>query len=78
MVIGITGSMGCGKSYAVNLFKKYSEKQNIESTYISIDEIRRDLLNNNESLNSLYKQAYSSKQTMKAFKNSFLPVLIFC
>ena len=75
MIIGITGSIGCGKSYAVNEFLKIAQAKNISALAINIDEVRREILAGDLHLKSLYEQAYCSKQNMQDFKKEFLPVL---
>ena len=46
-VIGLTGSMSCGKTYCLNKFIEFSKNDNrINIVTISIDEVRRNILDN--------------------------------
>jgi dephospho-CoA kinase len=40
-ILGVTGSMGCGKSYACNKLVEIGRSQGIEITHIDFDTIRR-------------------------------------
>ena len=43
-VIGITGSIGSGKSYATDNFKKICKNKNIKAIFIDVDDVRRNIL----------------------------------
>lgn len=73
-VIGITGSIGSGKSYAVNILKQICKEKNIKAIFIDVDDVRRDILNrekiNREELN---KRIYTSEEEMKKYKKFINP-----
>lgn len=46
-VLGVTGSMGCGKTYACNQLIKLARAEGINSEHIDIDMIRRKILAGN-------------------------------
>ena len=43
-VIGITGSIGSGKTYAAKIFKEISKKNNINAIFIDVEDVRRNIL----------------------------------
>ena len=43
-VLGVTGSMGCGKSYACEKLMDIAKSKSISASYYNIDLIRRDML----------------------------------
>ena len=43
-IIGITGSIGSGKSYAVEVFKRICERNKTKVTFFDVDDIRRNIL----------------------------------
>ncbi|MFC1696778.1 dephospho-CoA kinase [Nanoarchaeota archaeon] len=47
ILLGITGSIGCGKTYTCNLLKEIAENNEMENSYLSIDTIRRNILGTN-------------------------------
>lgn len=73
-VIGITGSIGSGKSYAVEKFKEICKKNNISAIFIDVDDIRRNILDkekiNKEELN---KKIYTNKLEMQKYKEYINP-----
>lgn len=73
-VIGITGSIGSGKTYASQIFKEICEKYNINATFIDVDNVRRNILNqeniNKEELN---RKIYTNKIEMKKYKEFINP-----
>ena len=46
-VLGVTGSMGCGKSYACKKLIDIAKSKSISARYYCVDEIRRDILGTN-------------------------------
>lgn len=73
-IIGITGSIGSGKSYAVNIFKQICKEKNIKAIFIDVDDVRRDILDK-EKINrvELNKRIYTSKEEMEKYKNFINP-----
>jgi MoaA/NifB/PqqE/SkfB family radical SAM enzyme/dephospho-CoA kinase len=47
MIIGVTGNIGCGKTFLCMELIKLSNQQNIPITYIDIDTLRREMLSKN-------------------------------
>ena len=43
-VLGVTGSMGCGKSYACERLIEIAKSKSISASYYNVDLIRRDML----------------------------------
>lgn len=73
-VLGITGSIGSGKSYAVKKFKEICQKNNINSIFIDVDNVRRDLLEHKKiDRAELNKRIYSNKEEMKKYKEFINP-----
>lgn len=75
MVVGITGSMACGKTYMVCKFLEIASNKGVQTKGINIDKIRRKIIKNNEKLNNLYKIAYNSLENMQKYKKMLLPLL---
>jgi len=44
-MLGMTGSIGAGKSYACKLIKNWCDERNIPCTYIDLDIVAKDILN---------------------------------
>ncbi|MBQ3494950.1 MAG: dephospho-CoA kinase [Clostridia bacterium] len=76
MVVGITGSMGCGKTYASKKLNDIANSQGIDVCVINVDEVRRNILKNNADLADLYKKAYNSKKNMNTYKATMMPVVV--
>lgn len=73
-VIGITGSIGSGKSYAVKNFKEICEKKHIEAIFIDVDEVRRNILKKeNIDRKELNNKIYSNELEMKKYKEYINP-----
>jgi len=73
-VIGITGSIGSGKSYAVEKFKEICEKNKINTTFLDVDTIRRDILKKeNIDRVELNKKIYNNQEEMKKYKQFINP-----
>lgn len=67
-LLGVTGSMACGKTYVCNRLKEIAAHYKIPLHYTNIDEIRRDIL----SLNPNYlavRQELSDRLTNSDLKN---------
>lgn len=73
-VIGITGSIGSGKSYAVSIFKKICKEKKINSIFLDVDDIRREILNKaNIDRDLLNKKIYNDKEAIKEYKEFINP-----
>lgn len=73
-VIGITGSIGSGKSYAVKIFKKICEQNEINSSFFDVDDIRRNILEKeNIDRVELNKKIYNSQDEMRKYKDFINP-----
>lgn len=73
-IIGITGSIGSGKSYAVENFKKICEKNKISAIFLDVDDIRRKILER-ENINriQLNQKIYDNQKAMKEYKEFITP-----
>ncbi len=73
-VIGITGSMGSGKSYAIECFKKICYSKNTKATFIDVDDVRRNILIK-ESIdrNKLNEKIYNDCNEMEKYKSFINP-----
>ena len=61
-VIGITGSIGSGKSHAVKIFKNICKEKEIDAIFLDVDDIRRNILNEAKiDRVQLNKKIYKSK-----------------
>ncbi len=73
-VIGITGSIGSGKTYAAKIFKEICEKNNVDAIFIDVDDVRRNILNqeriNREELN---RKIYTNINEMQKYKKFINP-----
>lgn len=73
-VIGITGSIGSGKSYAVEKFKKICKKNKIEAIFLNVDDIRRNILEQeNIDRNELNRKIYNNQKDMQKYKQFINP-----
>ncbi len=73
-VIGITGSIGSGKSYAVKIFKEICKKNNNDAFFIDVDNVRRKILNQeNIDRVELNKEIYTNKAKMEKYKKFINP-----
>lgn len=46
-IIGVTGSMGCGKTYVCKRLEECASAIGIGLSYVGVDDVRRDILGNN-------------------------------
>lgn len=73
-VIGITGSIGSGKSYAVDIFKKICKENKIKAIFLDVDDIRRNILKEeNIDRTQLNQKIYNDKKSMKKYKQFINP-----
>ena len=69
-VIGITGSIGSGKSYAIENFKKIYKNKNIKAIFIDVDDVRRNIRKKeNIDIIKLNQKIYNDNKEMKSIKN---------
>ena len=73
-VIGITGSIGSGKSYAVKYFKTICKQNMINASFFDVDDIRRNILDK-ENINrvELNKKIYNNIDEMIRYKDFINP-----
>mgnify|MGYP003302192025 CR=1 FL=1 len=73
-IIGITGSMGSGKTYAVGIFKKICKERKIKAIFLDVDDIRRNILKKeNIDRERLNKKIYNNIEEMKIYKHFINP-----
>lgn len=73
-VIGITGSIGSGKSYAIDIFKKICRERKINAIFLDVDDIRRNILEKEKiDREQLNKKIYNSKKAMEEYKTIIIP-----
>ena len=73
-VIGITGSIGSGKSYAIENFKKLCQNKNIKTFFIDVDDVRRNILaEENIDRIELNKKIYNDNKEMEKYKRFINP-----
>ncbi len=73
-VIGVTGSIGSGKSYGMLIFEKICKEKQVNAIFLDVDDIRRNILDkekiNREQLN---QKIYNNKNEMKEYKKFINP-----
>ena len=68
-VIGITGSIGSGKSYAIDIFKRICKERKINAIFLDVDDIRRNILKKEKiDREQLNKNIYNSQKAMEEYK----------
>ncbi len=73
-VIGITGSIGSGKSYAIENFKKICKNKNAKAFFIDVDDVRRNiLLEENIDRIKLNEKIYNDNNEMEIYKKFINP-----
>ena len=73
-VIGITGSIGSGKGYAIDTFKKICKERKINAIFLDVDDIRRSILEKEKiDRKQLNKKIYNSRKAMEEYKKVINP-----
>ncbi len=73
-VIGITGSIGSGKSYAADIFKKICKEKNVNAIFLAVDDIRRNILEKeNIDRIQLNQKIYNDEKAMEEYKQFINP-----
>ena len=73
-VIGVTGLMGSGKSYAMSIFCDICRKENIVATFINVDDVRRKILDDaNVDRIALNQIIYDDPQAMDNYRRFINP-----
>ena len=73
-VIGITESIGSGKSYAVNMFKNICKKNKVDAVFINVDDVRRNILKQeNIDRDDLNRKIYNNEKEMEKYKQFINP-----
>ena len=78
-VIGITGSIGSGKGYAIDTFKKICKERKINAIFLDVDDIRRSILEKEKiDREQLNKKIYNRKKAMEEYKKVINPKIKKC
>ena len=73
-VIGITGSIGSGKSYAIDKFKNICKKNKVDAVFINVDDVRRNILKQeNIDRDDLNRKIYNNEKEMEKYKQFINP-----
>ena len=73
-IIGITGSIGSGKSYTIDIFKKICTEKKIKAIFLNVDDIRRNILEKEKIDGSeLNQKIYKDENAMKEYKKYINP-----
>lgn len=73
-IIGITGSIGSGKSYAVEILKKICKENKIKAIFLNVDDIRREILAKQKiDRIKLNQRIYNNQEEMEKYKQYINP-----
>lgn len=64
--IGVTGSMGCGKSYVCEQLLTIASAQGIEMDYVNVDSVRRSVHGNYSSYSHVVEKALRQEVDQKS------------